>query len=442
MSAPAGSDDADPETVFASLPPPDAFQKDAGWSRDWSRVWAPHEEKLAATRHLQGEELMNAFRSRPDHVSPDGKGRVLFFDVTGGATVRLAKERARCEQIARETQVARDARNACEQERKSQANLPEVMKIQNMPMSMLQNGETIPLVGLGTWKSTEKGEAQRAVDHALNAGYTHIDCASVYENEKEIGDGLQNVFQSTRLNRGDIFLTSKLWNDKHHPNDVEAACRATLSDLRTDYLDLYLMHWPVVTGNTGDVVDPSIESTWKAMERLVDLGLVRSLGVSNFSVTKLEKIKKIARYPLQVCQVECHPYHRNDVLSAYCSDNGIHVTAYSPLGSPDSASMFRGREKVPELLKDNCIGEIAARNGKNVGQVLIKWALQKRPTSSVLPKSANPDRLKGNLELFDWNLSDEDVKTIDQIETRARMVDGSFWLSANGPYRKLEDLWD
>jgi hypothetical protein len=215
MSAPAGSDDEpDPETVFAALPPPDAFQKDAGWSRDWSRVWAPHEEKLAATRHLQGEALMDAFRSRPDHVSPNGTGRVLFFDVTGGPLVRLAKERARCEQIACETKAARVARDVAEQERKRREDVPDVVRVANMPTAVLQNGDTVPLLGLGTWKSTEPGEARRSVEHALKVGYTHIDCASVYENEKEVGDGMNHVFRTTRLNRKDVFVTSKLWNDK------------------------------------------------------------------------------------------------------------------------------------------------------------------------------------------------------------------------------------
>ena len=166
MSAPAGSDDKteDLEAVFAALPPPDAFQRDAGWSRDWSRVWAPHEEKLAATRHLHGEPLLDAFRSRPDHVSPSGRGRVLFFDVTGGPKVRLAKERARCEQIRRETEVARIAKERLEDERKRETNVPDVTRVTNPPLGVLHpTGASIPLVGLVTWKSTEPGVARVAV---------------------------------------------------------------------------------------------------------------------------------------------------------------------------------------------------------------------------------------------------------------------------------------
>ena len=217
----------------------------------------------------------------------------------------------------------------------------------------------------------------------------------------------------------------------------------TLSDLCCDYLDLYLMHWPVVTGNTGDVVDPSLERTWKAMERLVYLGLVRSLGVSNFSVPKLRKIVAVQRIPLSVCQVECHPFLRQDEIREFCVENAIHLTAYSPLGSPDSASMFRGRDKVPELMKDPAVLKVSKQTNKNVGQVLLKWALQSRPGSSVLAKSANPDRLKGNLAVLDgWELDEQAMQEINDVNTKARMVDGSFWLHKDGPYRTLTELWD
>ena len=450
MSAPAGSDDTpeDLEAVFAALPPPDAFQRDAGWSRDWSRVWAPHEEKLAATRHLHGEALMDAFRSRPDHVSPSGRGRVLFFDVTGGPAVRLAKERARCEQIRRETEVARASRERLEDERKARDDLPDVTRLPHQPLGSLKpTGASVPLVGLGTWKSVEPGAARDAVEAALRAGYTHVDCASVYENEQEVGDGMAEVFLNTKLNRRDVFVTSKLWNDAHAPEDVEHACRASLARLRVSYLDLYLMHWPVASGNEKGTksggVEPPLLDTWQAMERLVDLGLVKHIGVSNFSVPKLRALVKRARHPVSVCQAECHPYWRNAALIEYCAENDIHFTAYSPLGSPDSAAMFaKARREVPAVMKDPAVIAVADKTGKNVGQVLLRWALQTRPTCSVLPKSSNPERLRGNLDVFDWALEEEDVRAIDAVTPRHRMVDGSFWLSADGPYKTLHDLWD
>ena len=448
MSADAGSDDSpeDLEAVFAALPPPDAFQRDAGWSRDWSRMWAPHEEKLAATRHLQGEALLEAFKSRPDHVSPSGRGRVLFFDVTGGPAVRLAKERARCEQIKRETEVARLAKERHEDERKAREDVPDVRRVAHQPFGSLPTGARIPLVGLGTWKSTEPGAARRAAEEALRAGYLHVDCASVYENEAEIGDGMAEVFSTTKLCRRDVFVTSKLWNDAHAPGDVEPACRESIARLRCGYLDLYLMHWPVASGNekgtSSGSVDPPLLDTWRAMERLVDLGLVKHIGVSNFSVKKLRRLAERARHPVSACQVECHPYWRQDALLRFCAERDIHFTAYSPLGSPDSATMFRGRNEVPAVMQDPVVRAVAERTGRNVGQVLLRWALQTRPGCSVLPKSANAERLRGNLDVFDWSLDERDVRAIDAVAPRHRMVDGSFWLSKDGPYRTLEDLWD
>ena len=307
--------------------------------------------------------------------------------------------------------------------------------------------ENLELINLKpiTWKSTDPGAARRAVEEALRAGYLHVDCASVYDNEDEVGDGMAEVFMTTKLRRRDVFVTSKLWNDAHAPNDVEPACRASLARLRVGYLDLYLMHWPVadkVKDKVSDKVEPPLLDTWRAMERLVDLGLVRHIGVSNFSAKKLQSLVENARHPVSVCQVECHPYWRQDRLLAYCEENNIHFTAYSPLGSPDSAAMFRGRNEVPAVMQDPVVRAVAERAGRNVGQVLLRWALQTRPKCSVLPKSANPERLRSNLDVFDWCLPEEDVRLIDAVAPRHRMVDGSFWLSPKGPYKTLEDLWD
>jgi diketogulonate reductase-like aldo/keto reductase len=258
---------------------------------------------------------------------------------------------------------------------------------------------------------------------------------------------MAEVFLNTKLNRRDVFITSKLWNDAHAPEDVEHACRASLARLRVSYLDLYLMHWPVASGNEKGTksggVEPPLLDTWQAMERLVDLGLVKHIGVSNFSVPKLRALAKRARHPVSVCQAECHPYWRNAALIEYCAENDIHFTAYSPLGSPDSAAMFaKARSEVPAVMKDPAVIAVADKTGKNVGQVMLRWALQTRPTCSVLPKSSNPERLRGNLDVFDWALEEEDVRAIDAVKPRHRMVDGSFWLSADGPYKTLQDLWD
>jgi len=208
--------------------------------------------------------------------------------------------------------------------------------------------------------------------------------------------------------------------------------------LKLEYLDLYLIHWPV-TGNTGDEVKPSLEETWRAMESLVKEGLVRSIGTSNFSAKKLQEIVGYAEIQPSVCQVEVHPYFRNDALISWCRDNHIHVTAYAPLGSPDSESIFP--RKVPAvLMKDPRVQRVAQRTGKNVGQVLIRWALQHG--TSVIPKSVNPQRIKGNLDVLDWELSGEDYNLLSDIRFQQRMVNGGMWLKPNGPYKTMEDLWD
>ncbi|KAJ3106893.1 hypothetical protein HDU97_005380 [Phlyctochytrium planicorne] len=265
-------------------------------------------------------------------------------------------------------------------------------------VAKLNTGATIPLLGLGTWNAKPL-EVANALKAAVKIGYRHIDCAWCYENEKEIGDALKEIFASG-VSRSDLFITSKLWNTFHNPADVAKAIDITLNDLQLQSLDLYLMHWPISQKNRGDgnsergpdnkpiLLDTPIIETWKAMEALVDAGKVKAIGVSNFTVSKLKALLKEARIKPAVNQVELHPYLPQHELLGYCSQNGIHVTAYSPLGS--------GRE--PNLLADEVVAEIAKKNGKSVAQVLISWAAQRG--TSVIPKSSNPVRLAENFQDF------------------------------------------
>merc|ERR1712059_153006 len=194
----------------------------------------------------------------------------------------------------------------------------------------------------GTWKSAP-GQVTEAVEHALKSGYRHIDCAAVYGNEAEVGAGIR----ASGVAREDIFVTSKLWNTKHHPEDVEAACRKTLADLGLNYLDLYLIHWPVAF-ERGDVAFPKNEdgslrydiethptTTWLAMEKLVEKGLVRTIGLSNFNSEQITDILKKGSIKPVTNQVECHPYLTQAKLLEFCKERDITLTAYSPLGSPD-----------------------------------------------------------------------------------------------------------
>ena len=432
---------AEAEATLAALPPPTAAQRAVGWSRDWSRAWDAHERQLAATYDGSSSSAKTPSSSSSpwkcrDDVVAEGGGRVMFFDLTGGPTVRLAKERAIAEQAAHERAAVERAREA--RREALRAERPDVHRVEGMPSATLKTGAKIPLVGLGTWKS-EPGKVRDAVETALRCGYTHVDCAAIYENEGEVGQALEKVFAQTRLTREEVFITSKLWNTDHASDKVEVAVRKTLGLLRTTYLDLYLMHWPV-TGNRGAVVTPSIKETWQAMEAVVDKGLVKAIGVSNFSSKKLQDIMSYARHPVSVCQVEIHPYWRQERLVAFCRANAIHVTAYSPLGSPDSAAMFK--RQTPVLMQDPTVKAIAAKTGKDVGQVLVRWALQGRPDCSVLPKSANSARIRSNLDVLGWRLDEDDMAALDTLANQCRMVDGSFWLSPFGPYKVLSELWD
>ncbi|OGY17599.1 MAG: hypothetical protein A2784_00630 [Candidatus Chisholmbacteria bacterium RIFCSPHIGHO2_01_FULL_48_12] len=263
----------------------------------------------------------------------------------------------------------------------------------------------IPQIGLGTWKA-EKDKVGAAVEYAVKeAGYRHIDCAPIYENEAEIGEEL------AKLNRDELFVTSKLWNTDHHPDIVERACRRTLADLKLDYLDLYLMHWGI-----SQPKPIPIQTTWRAMEKLVDRGLVKSIGVANFTTMMLVDLLTYARIKPTVNQIEIHPYNSQKELVTYCQQQGIQVTAYSPLGS------WRGKQV---LLNDLVIKNIAEIHGKTAAQVLIKWSLQRGLV--VIPKSTTPERIAENIDVFNFELIDKQMQQINGLNKNQRIVDPIEW---------------
>ena len=409
-----------------------------GWSQDWSQYWKEHEGLLnsggyppSADQIARGwSQDWERWRPNPVWTAPDGAGgRIMALDFTGGPAVRAAKQQAETEEHLHML---------------AQQLSQPVMKLAPAPavplVAILNSGATIPQLGLGTWKA-KPGEVHDAVLYAITqAGYRHIDAASVYDNEGEVGTALEKAFAGWQMRREEVWITGKLWNTDHAAARVEPALRKSLRLLRLQWLDVYMIHWPI-TGNKGPAVEPSIKETWQAMELLVDAGLVKHLGVSNFSVKKMQDIQRYARVPISVCQCECHPRFRNDQLVAFCAANGIHFTAYSPLGSPDSADIFKRGSSVP-LMDMLEVKEVAQRTGKNVGQVLIRWALQRRPQSSVLPKSVSEGRIKGNAEVMGWALSDADMATLNALTPQTRMVHGGLFLSQEGPYKTMEDLWD
>lgn len=316
-----------------------------------------------------------------------------------------------------------------------------------MKKLQFNNADQIPILGLGTWKS-EPGEVYEAVKEAIRLGYRHIDCASAYGNEAEIGQALSECFKEKLVTRDEMWITSKLWNDAHAPDDVGPALNKSLSDLQLSYLDLYLIHWPIALKkgvpfpkSAGDMIpldDLPISKTWEAMESMVDKGLCRHIGVSNFSVAKLRRLHDGARIKPEMNQIELHPYLQQAAMLDFCSKNKIHITAYSPLGSPDRPSFLKAEDE-PILLEDSTIATIAERHNATPAQVLISWAIHRGTV--VIPKSINSDRMKQNLDAVDVSLTKEDMEDIAGIDRNRRYIDGEFWAFEGGSY-SIANIWD
>jgi alcohol dehydrogenase (NADP+) len=312
-----------------------------------------------------------------------------------------------------------------------------------MKMYLLVSGAIMPSLGLGTWKS-DPGVVGTAVKSAVEMGYRHIDCAHIYGNEKEIGESFTNIFQAGTVKREDLFITSKLWNTNHAEVDVEPAVKNSLSNLGLNYLDLYLIHWPVLLkkeedgGGFSPLEDIPIAETWKALEKCVDAGLVKDIGVSNFSVKKLKTLLETCRIKPAVNQVERHPYLQNQELLDFCKDNGIHLTGYSPLGSNDRPMANDTHEKP--ILDDKTISTIAKKHDVTPAQVLLQWALS--CGTSTIPKSTKEHRLKENLDAATkFELDSDDLAEIAALDKHRRYVDGTFWCTEGSPYT-LENIFN
>jgi 2,5-diketo-D-gluconate reductase A len=261
----------------------------------------------------------------------------------------------------------------------------------DVPAIELNTGARIPQLGFGVFQIPPK-ETAKAVKTALDIGYRHIDTAEMYGNEKEVGQGVRDA----GLDRGDVYLTSKLNNGFHQPDDARRAFDGTLSALETDYVDLFLIHWPLPTLYDGDFV-----STWNVLEEFAADGRARSIGVSNFQVAHLERLAKESSTVPAANQIEAHPYFTNDAVRAYGREHGIATEAWSPIAQG-------------KVLDDPVIKKVADVVGKSPAQVVLRWHIQRGDI--VFPKSVTPERMKENFALFDFELDSSDMDAITGLD--------------------------
>lgn len=263
-----------------------------------------------------------------------------------------------------------------------------------MEYIQLRNGVKIPQIGLGVFQIPDGQTTADAVKWALQAGYRHIDAAAIYGNEKGVGDGIK----ASGVAREEIFLTTKLWNDDIMNGTVREAFQKSLDALQTDYVDLYLIHWPT----------PGTEKAWEVMEELYESGKCKAIGVSNFNIRHIEQLAKSARIQPMADQVESQPYFDNKELIDYCHANGIAVEAWSPLGGTGGT-----------LLEDETLHKLAEKYGKTPAQIVLRWDIQRN--IAAIPKSIHKERIESNLDVFDFELSETDMAAMAGLNKNLRM---------------------
>jgi len=306
-----------------------------------------------------------------------------------------------------------------------------------------QNGDKMPMLGIGTWQSDPE-KLYDAIVEAVKYGYRHIDCAYIYENEEIVGKALKHLFDTGVVKREDLWITSKLWNACHRREQALPAIKESLRLLGLDYLDMYLIHWPVAfhdgvkfPKSANDIVSLEqipLSETWKGMEDCFKAGLTRHIGVSNFSVKKLKGILADCEIRPENNQVELNPYLQQENLVEYCFAENICVTAFSPLGKGNVA-----RQNDLNLYEEPVIQKIAKEQNCTISQVLLKWAIQKGIV--VIPKSVTASRIRENFDAIQVALTTDDVAAIDKLDKNNRISYGAAWLIEGSPYT-YQNLWD
>lgn len=321
-----------------------------------------------------------------------------------------------------------------------------------VPQRRLFTGALMPAVGMGTFGSDHVSaqEVSQAVAGAIEAGYRSFDCAACYGNEAQIGQVFADAFARGTVKREELFIASKVWNDMHGDGDVLIACARTLKDLKLDYLDMYYVHWPFpnyhapgcdVDSRNPDARPFSVEEfmkTWRQMERLVDMGLTRHIGMSNMTIKKLEQVLPLCRIRPAAIEMELHPCFQQPELFAYCKEQGIEPVGFCPIGSPSRPE----RDKTPEDITDIELPEIRAiaqAHGVHPAVICIKWAVQRGQTP--IPFSTKEKNYTANLRCVTEDpLTEEEMDIIRGLDRNNRLIKGQvfLWEGASG----WEDLWD
>jgi len=294
------------------------------------------------------------------------------------------------------------------------------------PSIVLNTGAHMPLLGLGTFLA-KPGEVGQSVKTALNLGYRHIDCAEAYGNHKEIGQVFKEVFSEGKIKREDVFITSKLRAGRMNPDLMDDQINGTLADLQVSYLDLYLIHQPIcVTVDSNDKSHRargiSIQQVWRKLESIMDAGKVKAIGVSNFPTVLVNDLLNYARIKPVINQIERTPYLTQKKHIEFCRSEGIEITAYGALGAPGGPGASGSkREQITPLLSNPVVVELAKKRGKTPAQILIRYQIDGKIT--VIPKSVKPERLAENFNVFDFQLTPEEMNSLDELNRNFRYFD-------------------
>ncbi|MEQ8238433.1 MAG: aldo/keto reductase [Cyclobacteriaceae bacterium] len=308
------------------------------------------------------------------------------------------------------------------------------------------NGDKMPMLGLGT-AFMAKANVYETVRAAIKIGYRHFDCAPIHKNQSEIGEALNDAIDDGEVEREDLWITSKLWNDSHKYDDVESALEETLEELQLDYLDLYMVHWPVAQVKGTEIPkgkqdyigenEAALIDTWTAMEDCLDSELTKHIGMCNSNIKTLNMLRYESTLEPEVLQVEMHPYLPQQPLYDFCRQAGIHVVGYAPLGSPGRPSKMKHHNE-PDFFSEPALLEMSEKHGISTAQALVAYGMSRK--IALIPSSTKKTHLIQNFEAVDMKLDREDLRKLI-ILPKYRFFKGEEFTSNGSPYR-LTDLWE